>query len=379
MKSLVTTQHVTKLTWDVVPPRIIHADRPLVNASQIVDIEAIINAIHEPVLILTKTLIIQSANKAFSHTFRTRKNTILGMSLHDLVKEKPQLELLVNQLHLLSAKKTSFEELELTIPFKKLGTRTLLINAKQISSGNKQPDIFLLGIEDVTQRRLIERQKDDFVGYVTHELKTPITSLSTYLQILQAYHKNTGDKKSQEFLAKASGELDRLTNLLNSFSQVYKAQTGMLELHKEKIDLYELVKETVDTVQYTTNTHTITIDGNITKPIVADKERIRQVLINLLINAIKYSPDSPSVHVTFKEEPQKVIVSIQDYGLGIPQAAQARIFDRFFRVKDTYQSSVKGLGLGLYIAMEIVKAHHGKIKVESAEGKGATFSFSLPV
>jgi signal transduction histidine kinase len=379
MKSLVTTQQVTKLAWDVIPPRIIHADKPVAKSSQNVNIESIIDAIHEPVLILTKTFIIQSANKTFFQKFKARKNSILGMSLYDLVKEKPQLELLVNQLQLLSAKNNSFEELEITIPFKKIGKRTLLINAKQISFTNKHSDIFLLEIEDITQRRIIERQKDDFVGYVTHELKTPITSLSTFLQILQGYHDKTGDKKSQFFLAKASGQLDRLTKLLQSFNQVYKAQTGMLELHKEKIDLYELVRETVETFQYTTTTHIFSIEGNITKPIIVDKERIRQVVINLLINAIKYSPDADTIVVKFREEPKHVILSIQDFGQGIPQAVQSRIFERFFRVKENVHYNVKGLGLGLYISLEIIKAHEGKLWVESTEKKGSTFSFSLPV
>src|SRR5206468_1206460 len=109
--------------------------------------------------------------------------------------------------------------LELTYPFRKIGKRTILINAKQIAYDNKQSDIILLSIEDITQRRLIERQKDDFVGYVTHELKTPITSLSAFIQLLQGYHNKTGDKKSQFLLAKVAGQLDRLNNLLRSFNQ----------------------------------------------------------------------------------------------------------------------------------------------------------------
>src|SRR6185437_3260659 len=129
----------------------------------------------------------------------------------------------------------------------------------------------------------------------------------------------------------------------------------------------------------TTPTHTISLEGNITKPIAADKERIRQVLINLLMNAIKYSPKSDTILVKFGQDTKKMTVSVQDFGPGIPQAAQTQIFDRFFRIKNNQHYNVKGLGLGLYISLEIIKAHHGKLWVDSKEGQGATFSFSLPI
>ena len=378
MKSIVTSQQVTKLTWHPVPPRIIHADQDSTVVDQLRHTEAIIDAIHEPVLILDKGLTIQSANKAYVKKFKAAKSTIVGKQLFANDKGT-QVKELLKRLNKLSRSKTTLTEFEFTYPFRKIGERTMLINAKQIAYDNIQTDIILLSIEDVTQRRQIEQQKDDFVGYVTHELKTPLTTLSAFIQLLQGYHTKTGDKKSQFLLAKVTGQLDRLNNLLNSFSQVYKAQTGMLQLHKERVDLYELVRETVEMFQYTTSTHIIGIEGNVTKPISVDKERIRQVLINLLINAIKYSPNTDTIAVQFKEETKYLIVSVQDFGPGIPQAAQAKIFDRFYRIKDNQNYNVKGLGLGLYIASEIVKAHKGKLWVESAQGKGATFSFSLPI
>lgn len=376
MKHLVTPPDVTNLTWPV-PHRIIHADQPT-KTDQSIHIEAIIDAIHESILILDKNLIIQSVNNSFVKKFKISRKALLGKPLIFTNGNNPQASKFIAQLKKLSRSNTSFEELELTYAFDKIGERTMLINAKQIAYDNKQSDIILLSIEDITQRRNIERQKDDFVGYVTHELKTPLTTLSAFIQLLQGYHQKTGDKKSQFLLAKVSGQVERLTNLLHSFSQVYKAQTGMLKLNKEKIDLYDTVRETVEMFQYTTTTHTITLEGNITKPISADKERIRQVLINLLMNAIKYSPNADAIIVKFTEDAKNVIVSVQDFGPGIPQAAQSQIFERFFRIKDNQKYNVKGLGLGLYIALEILKAHKGKLWVESTEGNGATFSFSLP-
>jgi signal transduction histidine kinase len=379
MKSVLNPEQGISLSQLTITRHPLPVDQPIIKNDQYAHMNAIINAIHEPVLILDRELIIQSANNAFLQKFKAIKEKMYNTNLEGLIYSSSETKKLIRRLKKLSKTNSSFEELELTYPFKKVGERTLLINAKRIAYDDKDSDIILLSIQDITQRRLIERQKDDFVGYVTHELKTPITSLSAFVQLLQGYHEKTGDKKSQFLLAKVAGQLERLTNLLNSFTHVYKAQTGMLELHREPLDLYEMARETVEMFQYTTATHMISLEGTITRPISADKERIRQVIINLLINAIKYSPNADAIVVKLHEEAKEVVVSVQDFGLGIPKEAQARIFERFFRVRrGSHDYTVKGLGLGLYIALEIVKAHKGKLWVESTEGKGSTFLFSLP-
>lgn len=357
-------------------PFVSPAQSEYLQENHLATINAIINAIHEPILILDKQLLIQSANIAFLQHLKIELKSIFGQSLIVPNEHNPRMKELIKRLKKLSKRQTSFEEFELTYRFSKIGERTILINAKRILFDKKHSDVILVSIEDITQRKRVEQQKDDFVGYVTHELKTPLTSLSAFVQLLQGYHTKTGDKKSQFLLAKVAGQLERLTKLLNSFTHVYKAQTGMLELHKEKLDLYALIKETVEMFQYTTTSHTISIDGTLHKLIRADKERIRQVIINLLINAIKYSPNADTIIVKLAEDQKMCVVSVQDFGPGIPKAAQTRIFERFFRMQEHYHA-VKGLGLGLYIALAIIKAHKGKLWVESNEA-GSTFSFSLP-
>lgn len=379
MKPVLLTEQETRMPWQVSPYRILPVDKELVRPTHVTDIGILIDAIHEPVLILDGNLTIQLVNNAFVKKFKIQKKSLIGKPLYANKRENQQVKKLINRLKRLSKGGRSFREFELTYPFRRIGERTFLVNAKQIAYDSSHLPRILLSIADITQRKLIERQKDDFVGYVTHELKTPITSLLAFLQLLQGYHKTTGDKKSQFLLAKASGQLERLTNLLNSFTHVYKAQTGMLDLQKEKVDLYELVKETVEMFQYTTSSHAITIHGRTTTIIYADKERLRQVFSNLLINAIKYSPNAGSIIVRIREERKNIIVSVQDFGPGVPKEVQNRIFERFFRVNNKKEYSIKGLGLGLYIALEIIKAHKGKLWIESTEGKGAIFSFSLPI
>ena len=340
---------------------------------------ALIDAIHEPIVILDKDLTIQAANSVFFNVFKVSPQGTLQRNINILGNKNTQMRRLINRLRKLDYKKTSFKEFELKYTFTKIGERIMLINAKHIMYDHEQSDLILLTIEDITQRKLIEQQKDDFVGYVTHELKTPLTSLSVFIQILQGYHEKTKDKRSQYLLTKAAGQVERLTTLLSSFNNVYKAQNGMLEIKKTKFNLDMVVHEAVETFQYTTTTHTITIKGKLTKQISADRERIRQVISNLLINAIKYSPNADTIVVALKETPKDVTVSVQDFGIGIPKSQQERVFERFFRVKAKEKYNIKGLGLGLYITREIIKTHKGKLWVESTEGKGSTFSFSLPV
>ena len=341
--------------------------------------EAIVEAIHEPILILDKALTILSANNAFFKTFKVNKKKTLGRNLVSLIERNPRIEILIKRLKHLTKQNTSFEEFEITYLFTNLGKRTLLMNAKRIFLGKQATDFILLGIEDITKRRQMEQQKDDFIGYVTHELKTPITTISAFLQILQGYHDKTGDKKSQFLLSKMGSQMERLTNLLNSFANVYKAQTGKLELKKSKVDLNKLIHEVVEAFQYTTSTHDLIVQGRITKPLRADKERIHEVLTNLIINAIKYSANADKVLIKLSETDKTVTVSVKDFGLGISSDEQQKVFERFFRVKGKKEHNIEGLGLGLYLVSEIIKLHKGRIWVESTPGEGSTFSFSLPV
>lgn len=339
---------------------------------------SLINAVHESIIILDSTLTIQAANSSFFKTFKLTRDDIMQHNLSEFTKRNPKVKTLIRRLEKLNATHSEFKEFELKYNFSADGERVLLFNAKHIIFDHQQSDFILVSVEDITRRKLIEQQKDDFVGYVTHELKTPLTSLSAFIQILQGYHEKTHDKKSQFLIAKVAGQVERLTTLLSSFNTVYKAQHGVLQPNKSLVNLTALVTEAVETFQYTTATHTITIEGGITKEIIADRERIRQVIVNLLINAIKYSPNADAIIVKLAETEKVVTVSVEDFGLGIPKSQQEQVFERFFRVKAKEKYNIKGLGLGLYITREIISAHKGKLWVDSLEGHGSTFSFSLP-
>ncbi|HEU5228572.1 MAG TPA: ATP-binding protein [Ktedonobacteraceae bacterium] len=232
---------------------------------------------------------------------------------------------------------------------------------------------------DITEQKKLEQQKDEFIGVASHELKTPVTSVKAYTQLLEMRFRKVGDELSSQMLKKMDMQLNKLTNLIRDLLDVTKIESGKLQLHKTSFDLNELIAEIVEEMQRTTTKHTLLQELSAPITLYADKDRIGQVVTNLLANAIKYSPEADTVIVRTAHQDGAVVTSVQDFGIGIPAEKQSEIFERFFRVGGEAQATYPGLGLGLYISAEFVRRHHGSIWAESEEGKGSTFSFSLPV
>lgn len=235
--------------------------------------------------------------------------------------------------------------------------------------------------KDKVQQETLElmNRKDDFLSIASHELKTPVTSLKAYTQLLQMDAIENADKRRESMLAKMDSQIDKLTSLITDLLDTSKMQNGKLIYNKTFFQLNELIKEIVDEIQVTNASHNITIEKNIPLQLYADRERISQVLSNLLSNAIKYCPDCKKIIVKLEKKGEIAICSVQDFGNGIVKAQQDKIFERFYRVTGNNLHTYPGLGLGLFIAKEIIERHSGKIWFESEEGVGSTFYFSLPI
>jgi PAS domain S-box-containing protein len=243
-----------------------------------------------------------------------------------------------------------------------------------------QKPLRMVGVNmDITARKQLENQKDEFIGVATHELKTPITTLKGYTQVLINRLKKKKDFSTVAHLTKMDVQLNRLNTLVEDLLDVTKIQSGTLQLNREDIIFSDLVAEIVDSLQLTTDRHTIVMKNNLKKKVHADRNRIGQVITNILSNAIKYSPQANEIIVTMDNKDSVVTLSVQDFGIGISDDVQKKVFDRFFRVSGPTGVTFPGLGLGLFISAEIIRRHGGKIWVESKIGKGSTFSFSLPV
>jgi len=233
---------------------------------------------------------------------------------------------------------------------------------------------FLTRTIDITALRDLDRKKDEFIGVASHELKTPLTSLLLFSQILQK-------KKAvpKHILPKMHKQIEKLNTLVNELLDVTRVHSNTLRLYKVRFSIVNVIRNCVENILFITPNHKINFTYDEDLKIFGDKGRIEQVIINLLTNAVKYSPQADKIHVTLKTSGDYVRVGIKDQGIGIEKKVSEKIFERFYRAKGDGKFEIPGFGMGLYISKEIVQQHGGKIWVKSKVGHGSTFYFSLPL
>lgn len=227
------------------------------------------------------------------------------------------------------------------------------------------------------ERQELEQKRNEFISMVVHELKTPLTSLRGYVQLLARRCSKAGDEQMYQLTQRMDSQIGKLNALINDFQDVTRFVSGRLQLRESHFVFDELVDEIIDEVQLTTQQQTIYREGKTSTIVWGDAMRIGQVITNFLTNAIKYASMADSIIVKTMADEHKVTLCVQDFGPGIVPELQARVFDPFYRLDEATQKDIPGLGLGLHIASEIVKRHGGEIWVESEEGEGAKFCFSL--
>lgn len=234
-------------------------------------------------------------------------------------------------------------------------------------------------ILDITERKELENRKTEFISLASHELKTPLTSLRVYVELLTHQFKKNNVKKYDKYLQRITKQAHKLTSLVNDLLDISRIETGKLQLNQEEVpDITELIQEVVDTFQETTQTHTIQTDGQSRHRLLIDPDRINQVLVNLLSNAIKYSPQADTIVVGIRDTENEVEVWVKDFGIGIDKQDQPFIFNRFYRARQADQETFPGLGIGLYVSQQIIQKHGGYFQLASELGKGTTFTFALP-
>ncbi|HSZ86239.1 MAG TPA: ATP-binding protein, partial [Puia sp.] len=224
--------------------------------------------------------------------------------------------------------------------------------------------------------RLLNEKKDDFIGFASHELKTPLTTINGYLQLVEQM-----PSLSEEVIPKVKKQVTRLSTMIADLLDISKIHTDHFELNFSNTNLYSLIKDSVEVVkQLDADKHIIKYDLPLEDVILnIDKQKMEQVLINLLTNAIKYSDDGTRVQLTAVVFGDQMRISITDEGVGIASKHLSKIFSRFYRISTSGKKMPGGSGLGLFISKEIIQGHHGKIWAESVEGKGSTFNIVFPV
>lgn len=230
---------------------------------------------------------------------------------------------------------------------------------------------------NIQEQKIAEERKDEFIGIASHELKTPLTSAKGYIELLLLTLPDD-NKEALLYGTKVSEAVNRLKNLIGELLDVSKIKNGNLNYTITTFDFNQLMDETVRDMSHISNSHKILKTGKSQSKITGDRDRIQQVIINLLTNAIKYSPKADKVKISIEEEDDVLDVSIRDYGIGISKKHLDKIFDRYYRVEE-HSSEFQGMGIGLYICFEIIRRHEGKMWVESKPGRGTTFHFTLPI
>jgi PAS domain S-box-containing protein len=231
--------------------------------------------------------------------------------------------------------------------------------------------------KDITDIKKEQERKVAFVAMVSHELKTPLTSLMSYVQILLRKAAKEHNEYHIKALTRAELQAKKMSMMLTDFLSHAKYEEGQVSLHQERFDLSALVAEVVDDAKFI-STKEFYIDQKCTEVwVVADRDKIGQVLINLISNAIKYSSEPGHILISCEIQESKVRVSVTDNGIGIEPADQERLFERFYRVHTSQSNHVDGFGIGLYLVSEILRYHQSTIKVISERGKGSTFYFDL--
>lgn len=227
--------------------------------------------------------------------------------------------------------------------------------------------------------RELEKKRNEFISMVVHELKTPLTSLKGYAQLLRKRYVAGVDDQAVRLATRMDAQINKLTGLVDDFLDVSRIAAGKLQFREEYFDFDVLVNEVIEELQPTTDHHQICRVGTTNQTIWGDRMRIGQVITNFLSNAIKYAPETDRILVNTSSNGDTVSLSVQDFGPGIPKNQQELIFTPFYRLDDALQRAASGLGLGLHIAAEIIRRQGGQIWLESDEGQGATFGFTLPI
>ena len=231
---------------------------------------------------------------------------------------------------------------------------------------------------DIHEQKISEQKKDEFINIASHEMKTPLTTATAYLQLIaESLDQQSG--KSKLYATKALASMNRLTELITELLDVSKIQHGKLPYRFKMVDFNQVVEEAIESIHYVAPDYEIIKTGSIKQKIKADRERLIQVMVNLLSNAVKYSPHCKQVSVRVEQQAAELVVEVADKGIGIQKDYIKKIFDRYYRVNQQDAIQFQGLGIGLFITSEIIQRHGGKLWVESTYGEGSKFYFSLPL
>jgi len=242
-----------------------------------------------------------------------------------------------------------------------------------------EPLRFIGSVLEITEQKQNEQRKNDFIGMVSHELKTPLTALSAIIQLSKAKITRTDEPFLTTAMGKAEQQVKRMTNMINGFLNISRLESSKMHIEKTTFEMGSLIREVIAEYKWSTSSHVIELSECEHVMIEGDRDKIISVISNLISNAIKYAPKNDFIKVNCRLNNGMVQVSVADKGMGIKPQDLDHVFDRYYRIESKHTQNIAGFGIGLYLSAEIVRQHQGKIWVESQSGVGSTFYFTLPL
>jgi PAS domain S-box-containing protein len=350
-------------------------------SSQAARMDAILDSVADGILILQPDRIIERCNPALARLVGLPSDEILGRQHSDVIRwgdlsHGPTLEQSEAGGWPLTPTATLYVEGDLLRPD---GSKVAVgVTYAPLLNADGQLLNVIASVRDVSHFRQAEEMQSTFVSVISHELKTPVALIKGYVSTLRREDVRWDSKTVQDSLTVIEDEADHLAELIENLLDASRLEAGALAINASDLSLQRLAERVAERYRTQTDKHKIIVDLPEDFPIVlADEQRINQVLLNLISNAVKYSPKGGEVRISGQVRPEHVVVCVQDQGPGVPPGDAPHIFDRFYRAGETARST-KGAGLGLYLTRAILEAHGGSIWVDQKYNEGARICFSLP-
>ncbi|MBI4367989.1 MAG: PAS domain-containing protein [Candidatus Omnitrophica bacterium] len=331
---------------------------------------AILDHMREGVIAVGPSKQVLTINPRAEEVFQTKKESVLGKTLLEVVRNQKIDEMMDRAIQ---DGDVSRGEIELFHP----RGMVLRVGTVGVKSGGAVSGILVF--HDVTEIRKLEKLRQEFVANVSHELKTPLTSLKGFVETLLRGAVQDPER-AKSFLEMMENDTDRLNRLIDDLLELSQIESKSVPLKPETVDLAETVRQILVRFQSSVQEKKITVENRIKQgtSVFADRDRLKQILINLVDNAIKFNREGGRIVLEAQETGKEMSVSVSDTGAGIPQENIPRIFERFFRADKARSRELGGTGLGLSIVKHLVEAHGGRIWCESRVGKGSKFFFTVP-
>ena len=315
------------------------------------------------------------ANKAFTTLFKYSEPALQKLNFADLIKPFDVFEELQNNIHNAISSKKGFSNILIEMETTSGEKRVFDISCSPMPQTDWENNALLV-IHDITIHKQVEREREDVIGFVAHELRNPLANLVLCNEIMGEAIKENDREEIDDMLQRSKNNVARLNKMIAELYDATRMNSGNLKLDISIFNFEDMIKEAIETVEVLQPAYNIVVKGDGNIEVGGDRYRLIQVVTNYLSNGIKYSNGRTDVILTMHHDDKTITVSVKDEGLGISPKQLPYIFERFFRAEKT--KNLEGIGLGLYLCRQIIHEHNGRVWVESEEGKGSTFYFSIP-